>query len=169
MKQSAYGLGDSQPHLSVYIANRPPLDEYQNLQTVRPLREGDVAAIAQQTGNHWRKIFNVYAKLGFALHDEGYSSWQAYRDGFLLQAGSKQALLFSTPDLGKPGLHLIMGKTYARNCSLNAKLTALDSSFQINHDSRLLVVPYFDYRQLSNEKIVRLVVLIRDLGAAGND
>lgn len=164
MSQGLCGLGDSAALLCVYIVNRPPLDEYEQLADLRPLINGEVANITQQTGNHWRKIFNVYAKLGFALHDEGYSSWQAYRDGFLLQVGSKQALLFSSPDLSMPGLHLITGKTYAQSCSLNANLTELDSSFQIDRDRALLVAPYFDYRQLSNEKIVRLVTLIRELG-----
>lgn len=164
MSQGVCGLGDSAALLRVYIANRPPLDEYEQLAGLRPLISGEVANIAQQTGNHWRKIFNVYAKLGFALHDEGYSSWQSYRDDFLLQAGSRQALLFSAPDLEVPGLHLITGKTYAQSCSLNARLTELGSGFQIDRDRSLLVVPYFDYRQLSNEKIVRLVALIRALG-----
>lgn len=165
MKGIPCGLGDEQPVFSVYIANRPPLDEYQQLQTMRPLLPGEVAGIARQTGNHWRKIFNVYAKLAFALDDRGFESWQAYRDGILLQAGSGQALLFSLPDLPSPGVHLITGKTYAQALPLNARLTVLDSSFQADAQRSLFVTPYFDYRQLNNEKIIRLVAMIRALGS----
>jgi len=154
------GLGDLNARFNVYIANRPPLDEYQYLAGMQPLLEGDIARIAQQTGNHWRKIFNVYAKLVFALKTEGFATWQLYRDAFLLRDNSNQALLFSEPNLSQAGLHIVMGRTYAKALQLDAKLIAVDADFQIDKNKRLLVVPYFDYRQLSNEKLARLQVLI---------
>jgi len=165
MEQQPCGLGDGQPELSVYIANRPPLDEYQHLTGMRALVAGDIDCIVRQTGNHWRKIFNIYAKLGFALNPQGFPSWQAYRDEFLMAAESKQALLFSPPDLDKPGVHIVTGRTYASFLQLDAELIAIDPDFQIDTNKGLLVVPYFDYRQLSNEKLARLLALIHSMGS----
>lgn len=159
------GLGDPQSRLTVYIANRPPLDEYQHLAGIQVMQPGEIARIAQQTGNHWRKIFNVYAKLVYELNTQGLASWQQYREEFLLQKNSKQSLLFSAPDLSQPGLHLVMGRTYAKNLMLDAELLAVDTDFQIDPQKRLLVTPYFDYRQLSNEKLARLRTLIGRLSA----
>jgi len=158
------GLGDMNACFSVYIANRPPLDEYQHLVGMQSLLDGDIARIARQTGNHWRKIFNVYAKLVFALKTEGFATWQLYRDAFLLRENSNQALLFSAPDLSQAGLHIVMGRTYAKTLPLDAELTAVDADFQIDKNKRLLVTPYFDYRQLSNEKLERLQALIGGMG-----
>ena len=162
--QKRCGLGDINAEFTVYIGNRPPLDEYLHLRSIKALQQGDVDAIVSQTGNHWRKIFNLYAKLGFMLNTQGYRSWQCYRDGFLLSKESRQALLFSPPDLRRPGLHIITGRTYAQSLQLDAGLVAVDADFQIDTNKRLLVVPYFDYRQLSNEKLARLLALIHSMG-----
>ena len=167
MKQLPCGLGDGRAKFRVYIANRPPLDEYQYLVGMQPLMEGDIARIAQQTGNHWRKIFNVYAKLAFALNPGSFATWQLYRDAFLLRENSNQALLFSAPDLTQQGLHIVMGKTYAKTLQLGADLAPVDADFQIDKNKRLLVVPYFDYRQLSNEKLARLQMLIGSMAYQG--
>ena len=153
--------------IKVFMANRPPLKEYDNQNILSSMQAGEIHRIAEKTGNHWRKIFNVYAKLAFALNEQGFATWQLYRDAFLLRENSNQALLFSAPDLTQPGLHLVMGRTYAKTLSLDAELEAVDSDFQINKNKRLLVVPYFDYRQLSNEKLVRLQTLINRVGYQG--
>lgn len=163
------GLGDAESSFKVYIANRPPLDEYQQLTSMFALPSGEIARIAQLTGNHWRKIFNVYAKLVFDLDSQGFASWQQYRQDFLLQKHSKQALLFSKPDLGQSGLHLVMGRTYAKTLELEAKLLAVDADFQVDPNKRLIVTPYFDYRQLSNEKLARLRSLIVSLSSGLSD
>jgi len=158
------GLGDKTPRLCVYIANRPPLDEYEQLSTLRALAPGDVEYIAQSTGNHWRKIFNIYAKLGFALNDEGYSRWQEYRDDRLLQSGSAQALLFSPPVLKpqKARVHIVTGFTYAAELSVDAGCIEVDDKLLFNPEKQLIVCPYFDYRQLTNLRIERLVAFIKD-------
>jgi len=163
-QQYVCGLGDINAELKVYIANRPPLDEYLHLRSIKALQPGDIETIVSQTGNHWRKIFNVYAKLAFDLDTQGCESWQKYRDDFLLSKESKQALLFSPPDFSEPGIHIITGRTYAQALPLDAELVAVDVDFQIDTNKHLLVVPYFDYRQLSNEKLARLLTLIRNLG-----
>ena len=170
MSKQRIGLGDDNAGIQVFIANRPPLVEYQQLQAMQPLQRGDIARIASETGNHWRKIFNVYAKLIFALQQagingdsnqgvSGFTRWQDLRDQQLLQAGSGQALLFSPPSLSPDStkIRLLLAKGYAQTLGLSAELIWLDNDFAQHKASGLVLCPYFDYRQLSDSKIQRLV------------
>lgn len=169
------GLGDPHAQFNVYIANRPNLSEYLSLVTVKPLARGEIHEIAQACGNGWRKVFNVYAKLVFALNTEAMVSlqeaqnWQAFRDMSLLQSSSNTRLVFSAPQLtqSKPknsqSINIIMGKTYAKSLPLPITLRWLDHEFAADPENNLLICPYFDYRQLSNSKIIRLVALIKQL------
>lgn len=167
------GFGDQQAQIRVYVAKRPPMQEYAYLSTIQPLLQGEIALINQACGNGWRKLFNVYAKLLFALPASfGFlqqaSSWQAYRDSVLLQAASNTALLFSSPQLTPPSntLHIIAGRTYAKTlveAGLPLQLSWLNAEFAIDSHNRVVVCPYFDYRQLNNEKIGYLVSLIQQL------
>ena len=113
-------------------------------------------------------MFNVYAKLLFALNTQQAASWQQYRDRQLLQAGSQTALLFSVPELtpAEKTVHIIAGRTHAKTlleAGLPAQLHWLSNEFAIDQHNRLLVCPYFDYRQLNNEKLVYLAQLIKAL------
>ena len=159
------GIGDKAANLSVYIANRPPLEEYRSLNELRPLVKGDIQYISNETGNHWRKIFNCYAKLCFCLDGQNYSTWQNYRDERLLQLSSQTQLLFSSPDLRAKSrqVHLVSGRTYYQSLSLRIPVEWLDSYFAVSFEYRLIVTPYFDYRQLSNARIEFLVGLINQL------
>ena len=176
------GLGDiNNSELNVYIANRPPLDEYSFLYELKPLQKADVAFIAQETGNHWRKIFNVYAKFmhAYLMHMNSENeagaisqTWQQYRDSTLLQGSSGTRLLFTQPDLSASALkentvHIIMGKQYAIDLGyhedIHDGMIRLDNDFVIWPNKNLIVCPYFDYRQLSNVKIERLVELVASL------
>ena len=174
------GIGDSNfespeesntPEFCVYIANRPPLDEYQYLENIKPLSSGEVLYIGKSTGNHWRKIFNVYAKFVFAYQQsktvEKHESWQDYRDECLLQDGSQLRLLFSKPDFENSSesvCHIIMGKQYAMDLGFHEDehqgMVRIDKDFVIWPERRLIVCPYFDYRQLSNIKIEKLIQLV---------
>lgn len=161
------GLGELDAKFNVYIANRPKFADFQCSLTVAPLAKGEIDAIGKACGNGWRKVFNVYAKLLFALDTENLVSlqqtktWQEYRDKNLLQAGSSTSLLFTGPDQVNENIHIVMGKNYAKTLGLS--LEWLDNDFAIGAQSRIIVCPYFDYRQLSNIKIVRLVELIKQL------
>ena len=168
------GFGDADAAIRVYIANRPPMAEYAGLVTLRPLHSGEIALINQACGNGWRKVFNVYAKLLFALDANQFTfaqqaaSWQQYREQHLLQAGSNAALLFSAPDLtpAANAVHIIAGRTHAKallDAGLPAQLNWLNSEFAVDKHHRLFVCPYFDYRQLNNEKLIRLARLIKAL------
>ncbi|SEK66915.1 hypothetical protein SAMN05216262_10274 [Colwellia chukchiensis] len=171
MNNQAVGLGSRQAKLIFYIANRPPLPAYQQLTNVNTLAKGDIANICTATGNHWRKVFNVYAKLLFELAPKRYASWQALRDEALLQAGHEHCLLFSAPKLtyhqsdshSPKALHIIIGKGYAEQLGLSQNCTWLNEYFAINESLAVIICPYFDYRQLSNKKISQLVALIRQL------
>jgi hypothetical protein len=167
MKNNIIGLGSHNSSINFYIANRPPIDDYPMMNELRSLAMGELAHIAQYTSNHWRKAFNVYAKLLFDWYQlQGRKdlpdTWQTYRDIELFQSHSKEALLFSAPQLDKnnKAIHIIAGKTYAAYLNL-PPLVWLDSYFAINKELRLIVAPYPDYRQLSNERIARLIELMR--------
>ncbi|PKG82225.1 hypothetical protein CXF85_15145 [Colwellia sp. 75C3] len=171
------GFGDSNFNFAVYIANKPNMLEYQHLTEVTALVQGEINVINQACGNGWRKVFNVYAKLLYALDKKYFvysnkaSTWQDYRDKYLLQAQSKTALLFSAPQLmagnklNTKTVHIICGKAHAKALLNSGKLIAnfvwLDDEFAIDKRNKLIVCPYFDYRQLSNIKIERLARLLR--------
>lgn len=151
------------------------MHEYQHLSSLLPVISGEVSSINSACGNGWRKIFNVYAKLLYAL-DKNYfdfstfaTTWQNYRDSFLLQHKSKTALLFSPPQpsANEKTLHIICGKTYARQLLASNQITAnfdwLDDEFAIDKAQNLIICPYFDYRQLSNCKIEKLSTLLTEL------
>lgn len=169
------GLGNKNASLHVYIENIPPLAMYQELTQVKAMKKGDIKMIADLTGNHWRKIFNVFAKLLFELQPQQYPTWQALRDEHLLQANSDQLLLFSPPvQNNKPTnnqpktkqsniITIIMGKTYANKLGLAEQALWLNEFFAINKTTNTIVCPYFDYRQLSNIKISQLANLIKKL------
>jgi len=161
------GLGNSNAQLGVYIENIPNLPEYLQLDCCQPLKKHEIFSIVEQTGNHWRKIFNVYAKLIFELSDPNYDTWQNFRDNELLQQHSNQKLIFTPPVLDakpiKKQIHLVLGKTYASKLALSEKCQWLSAEFAINTEHRLIISPYFDYRQLSNIKISQLCRLIKQL------
>nr|WP_232849845.1 hypothetical protein [Bowmanella yangjiangensis] len=162
------GLGDTNALIKVYIANRPM--PYQHLSVCQPIVIGDIAELGRACGNGWRKVFNVYAKLVFALQAQdiklasGTPNWQHYRDNHLLQAGSATALLFSPPvlDEQQQAIQIISGRTYANalNKQQSLGLFWLTPEFAVNPRYRLFVCPYFDYRQLSNDKIGYLQSLL---------
>ena len=160
--------------IKVFMANRPPLKEYDNQHILSSMQLGEIHRIAEETGNHWRKIFNVYAKFMYSLAinvDDlailKYKTWQLYRDKMLLQAGSQTQLHFGHADLegvlvieDPSCIRIVMGKTFADSLFVNGSLTWLDKDFAINKKLGVIVCPYFDYRQLSNVKIDRLVSLV---------
>ncbi len=176
------GLGDAQARLRVYVAKAPPMAEFAGLDACLALLPGQIEQIYRHCGNGWRKVFNVYAKLVWALPAplqpdlQGAQSWQQWRDRVLLQAGSDTALLFGANGFGQDGvgagadtLHIIAGRQHARDLlaqgllpdALTGGLVWLDEEFAVAKKLRLLVCPYLDYRQLSDIKITRLVQLVQ--------
>jgi hypothetical protein len=159
------GFGDAHAHFRVYLVAPPPMEAYQQLAGIQALQAGDIDQIYRHCGNGWRKIFNVYAKLLFALPPAHFHfaatarSWQHYRDEQLLQRASNTALCFSAPPLGSDDgvFHVIAGRTLAKQLlgqGLSAELHWLSAEFAVDPLRKLVVTPFFDYRQLNNEKIV---------------
>ena len=177
MNTQLVGLGDTQFSVAVYVAKAPPMPFFETLECLETVINEQINTINQHCGNGWRKVFNVYAKVLFSLPSEHYSfakqasTWQQYRDEYLLQKNSKTALLFSAPDISKASnknqLHIIAGRTHAKDLlqqgKLHAQLDWLDDEFAIDTTNNIIVCPYFDYRQLSNIKIARLSELVAQL------
>lgn len=172
------GFGGEGFDIAIYIANRPPIDNYPQLNCLHGLAKGELEHIVANCSNHWRKVFNVYAKFLLALQKltqqttsekdtlvdalRNISRWQNYRDHQLLQIGSREALLFSPPDLTRANtVHIIAGKTYASELQIEVPLTWEDNYFAINRSCKLIVSPYLDYRQLSDLRIEQLANLVK--------
>lgn len=161
-----HGLGDRQPQIAVYTQNIPPISPYNSECIIHQIHAGDLAAISVQCGNGWRKLFNVYAKLVFAMKWQNLNieqqCWQDYRDQNLLQSGSGSQLMFTLPEqITKDRLHIIMGKHFAGTSGIADKLSWIDPQFATLPNYPLIVCPYFDYRQLTNSHIVQLVKYIQ--------
>lgn len=166
------GIGDKHSRLQVYIKNRPDFADLLQLQTVRPVEAQELKNIGDKCGNGWRKVFNVYAKFLFALKAEmhagiaDYASWQEWRDQILLRENSNSLLLFSKPSVSRMDrdkVHLVMGKGWANECDFAQGVYWLNSDFALLDKHNLIVCPYFDYRQLSNQKIVYLCELLQPM------
>lgn len=163
------GLGSTSFELAIYVANRPPLDHYPLLDHLQPMHADEIAYIVGRCSNHWRKLFNVYAKFLFELRgvnkDINCHTWQCYRDSRLLQDHSREALLFSSPNFSAhlKSVHIVAGKTYAAQLNLPFSLDWQNKHFAINKQHKLIVCPYLDYRQLSNARIAQLVHYVKQL------
>lgn len=164
MNRELVGFGDYHYRLVVCIGNRPNMPKYQNLNTLTALACGDIAHIVEATGNHWRKILNIFAKLMFQLDNSAEPTWQDYRDRILLQQGCGHALLFSSFESLPPTdetLVIIAGKSYAQSLGVFESLRPLGEGFYIDPSAKIIVTPYFDYRQLSNRKLDMLISFIK--------
>lgn len=156
------GFGNSEFKIAVYFEHRPPIERYLAQTELTPLTKGELDFILANTSNNWRKIFNCFAKLCFALDPNHCKTWQQLRDTQLLSESQNFALLFSTPDFAQTDtIHIISGRTYAAKLDFPFELTWLSPQFAINQQYKLIVAPYFDYRQLSNERLDTLVKLIK--------
>lgn len=159
------GLGAEAPRLRIFIANKPPIEPYASATACTPVVEGELAHLVSQCSNHWRKVFNVLAKLQFALaqrqagwSQDKHSRWQSLRDSELLQKPGQLQLWFGAVHAPGDAIDLVCGKQFAGAQAL--PLQWLCAHFARSPDRRLLVSPYPDYRQLTNERIERLADMI---------
>ncbi|CZF85256.1 MULTISPECIES: DUF6942 family protein [Grimontia] len=172
-----YAFGDKTARINVYVEKAPPSEalwgDLPSSGSIKILDAGDIKLLGEIGGNGWRKVFNVFAKLLCAfpeqspLRPRGFSSWQSYRDQALLQNESKTALLFGEWDVEERtkngGIHVIAGRTHALNLGLSEKCVWLNNEFAKHPSLPIFICPYFDYRQLSNNKIDVLVNLVRKI------
>ncbi|ROS04805.1 hypothetical protein EDC56_0318 [Sinobacterium caligoides] len=159
--QPTCDFGDKTADIRLYIANAPKIDLCKDGHSLRAISPNEITNIVSLTGNHWRKIFNIYAKLLYQLDSQHFDSWQDLRERQLLQQGSRQQLFCAHKKLQPYAkLEIVCGKQYARQLIDDAQLNWLDNDFAQHKQRPLIVTPYFDYRQLSNTKIEYLSQLI---------
>lgn len=162
---SIHGLGVSPWHFAFCINNVIPIDDYSSFAGVRALAPGEINYIVKRCSNHWRKLFNVYAKCLFEMGwgeqaSHKADTWQEYRDLHLLQQHSNEALLFSAPTSQPQGVRVIAGKTYGLGLTWPRQPDNLGEGFYAWPELKTFISPYLDYRQLSNQRITKLVKLI---------
>ncbi|GLQ31814.1 DUF6942 family protein [Litoribrevibacter albus] len=167
-------IGSSSPQIVVLINHFLPDGSSSLVSTdfVYSLTNEWREQIIVEGGNNWRKIFNIYAKLAFSLDIEvnETKTWQDYRDQHLLNSeGAFQLVCLGDASLktylqgiSDQTVVLITGKKCAESVGLLDDAHWLDRDFAQVIGTRWLVCPYFDYRQLSNIKLERLVELIHD-------
>lgn len=157
------GIGDGNAWMRVHCPHRPPLAAYEQRENLMPAASGELDSLVTTTGNHWRKIINLYAKLMHELNPRC-DRWQTYRDRCLLRPGSGTALVFSAPDPSEHTLTLVMGQAYALHCGFTEAelpdLVSWQADFRYSPSGNVILTPYFDYRQLSNAKLESLVELV---------
>ena len=148
--------------LIIYLPNCPPCDPYQNVSRIAELPAGEWSRIVEETGNHWRKIFNLSAKLGFGLEPMGYDSWQQWRDHRLFVSGCPVVLDFEMPAFDDSHTsHYISGFGHAEALGYGGVGEwSRCGTFRVDHARRLIIGPYLDYRQLSNAKLEQLLSLL---------
>jgi len=183
------GLGAENFKVGIYLPHFPESSITQKLSGLRPVSAGELEVLVREMGNHWRKIINIAAKIGARLQPElaeavgdiartpPGQTWQDYRDQSLCQAGSVVALLFSSP-LGSEKYHhrqpklvtakpqevrVMSGHQYCLQCFPALDFEVIDQDFKLSRLANVIDSPYFDYRQLSNRKLEKLIVLIQSL------
>ena len=162
------GFGSPESPIKIYIANRPPIDNYPIMQELRGMLPGEIDHIVRHTSNHWRKVFNVYAKFLFDWQTQTLNNvltrWQDYREQAMFQDNSVASLLFTPPrfDDATARFHIVAGKTYAASLNL-PPLVWIDQYFALNREHQLIVSPYPDYRQLSNDRTMTLITLMKSV------
>ncbi|ABC28346.1 conserved hypothetical protein [Hahella chejuensis KCTC 2396] len=165
----ATGIGDSRPLLILYTPHRPPMPQYEQMEGYRCGIPGETEVIIKETGNHWRKIFSIFAKItqGVLFPEE---DWRAVRDRRLFTEGGATALLFQqhlleTPTDHQPPLHFIGGQQFAEGFStLSQTPQALEEDGRILRAGNVYLTPYLDYRQFPNALIATLLADIARQG-----
>jgi len=133
---------------------RPPLEDFEEF---KAFTRGDLALV-MASGNHWRKIINIFAKLAFELNSKNCNSWQDYRDHCLLSNGDEIILVNHQTLIEDSGIHLICGKNQFESMDLEeAAFQSLDEEGKVRVCENVIQTPYFDYRQFPNKLIDELV------------
>lgn len=167
MPEVIFGLGDHSACLRVFIGNQPELPKRLAGSGLHPLADNDMADLVTANSNHWRKVFNIYAKLCFEIFlDHTATTWQDYRERYLLRHGENHSLVFtpwSTSFSTNDAVNIICGKTYAQNLGLLEKAQRLHDGFFNTVHHNTFIAPYFDYRALSNTKVRWLINYLQTL------
>jgi len=143
-----------QNRLILYIDKAPPFEGFEEFKT---FSRSDLTQV-MESGNHWRKIINIFAKLAFGLNSKDCGSWQEYRDRYLLRDGDEIILVNHQTLIEDSGIHLICGKNQFESMDLEeAAFQSLDTEGKVRVCENVIQTPYFDYRQFPNKLIDELV------------
>jgi len=162
------GFGKESAKVILYIDKRPELGFCKDLSDLECLQASQLDLI-KATGNHWRKILNIFAKIAFAMNAQKCETWQAYRDDKLLTKQGDEALIFQNSLVDSEAIHLICGKSFFHEFDLEEnEFRALDEAGEISFKGRVYRVPYLDYRQFPNSLIEMLVESMKGTRRTGN-
>ena len=145
--------------LILYIDKKPPLSTYEDGKILERTEMKELMA----SGNHWRKIINIFAKLAFGVNDKNCRSWQEYRDSELLRDSDTVLVAQGETLLDDEGVHLICGKKKFESMSLGEGVfRPLDEEGKVRVRGSVFQTPYFDYRQFPNKLIEELLEAIQE-------
>lgn len=138
-------LGNPSARLVLYLPHRPEgLDSFAHAPSA-----GEIVAA---NSNHWRKIINLLAKVASPQEDD----WRRFRDSDLFE----HAALCFEPALKEGGCwHWIAGQANLQRFvspDHHAAVLPEDAEIAVDGARRLLLSPYPDYRQLSNQRVARI-------------
>jgi hypothetical protein len=151
-------IGSRSPKICLYLDNKPKFDNRNGQCSL------SVPKLITHNGNHWRKIFTIYAKLCCLAVEP--NAWKLYRDQILLQ--SDEQINFSDQLNLEAKLHVFSGKSCWKRFNVSTKALQKMSVFDDNKvfycvdevHGLLLYTPYFDYRQFPNTLIEQVRQLL---------
>ena len=145
-----------------YLPNRPDYPGFKKNNLISKLKKNTVSKIIEKTGNHWRKIFSIMAKISWGLDQCEQVTWQDYRENVLFNS-SKENIVFSNEIINKKNdVHLISGLKHFESFDLDIKkFRPISEDLKILRYENIYVVPYLDYRQFPNQLISDLIVNLK--------
>lgn len=134
---SQNSLGSTHSKVVLYLPNPPSYIQNTN---------HSVDDLIRLNGNHWRKIFTIFAKLMVRQGD-----WKSYRSTQLLT--QNEGIQFDHQLCKQANWHLVAGKVSWNTMGFEvADCDVLDSqqrAFKVR-GKNILLLPYLDYRQFPN-------------------
>lgn len=144
------GLGGKLPSICLYLPNPPTL--WAECEPTAP----DLTRLIDINGNHWRKILTIFAKI-CAPDDQ----WRTYREHDLLQQYERIEFNADTLVSGCRW-HLVAGKVSWQQLGFDeGQFRRVDDQWDVLHRDNILLLPYFDYRQLPNAALAKVRALMR--------
>ena len=118
--------------------------------TTLPLQAGNIDALIELNGNHWRKIFIIMAKI--CAPDE---QWRNYMPSLL---SKNEKICFNAEELDANGsVHIICGAQSCQNLGIKKpearEINVLTPQSNKNEKGVVITTPYLDYRQFPNRLI----------------
>ncbi|WP_102528406.1 hypothetical protein [Shewanella sp. 10N.286.51.B7] len=159
-------IGNKNTDIAFYLPNPPTLPaniHYDNPHFIKQ--------IIELNGNHWRKIVTIMAKI--IAHSDSADAWRECREDLFLPSPQKLTvkLLINHTTLNPDAkVHIICGQQALEELQQHALSKAeslnnfdinqailhakpIDEKQKIMAHKQVLITPYLDYRQFSNQQI----------------